>query len=718
MQAGAVARSHYLGPAKLQLVDPIRTCFEFKLTLSTSRTQLMHPKSFAADRGSPMSDANAFAGGRRFPFDAAWAGSFREFVDEPAASIFESLRRFVHTSGALQDDAWGEQISSLKLELNKLVAADNRASAYSNILEYVVPLELRRADVVLLVANGVIVVEYKSKRSPSAADIDQVAAYARDLRSYHHECTGMAVHAVVVPTRTEATASYERHGVVVCPPTELDALVRKLTEGGRTGSLPLDRFFAAEAYRPIPSLVQAARALFHSGALPTVWRAAAATDPAVEYISRVAHDAARTRTRHLVLVTGTPGAGKTLVGMRAVHAHYLDDLAVQRKSGTPTTPGRFLSGNQPLVDVLKHVLKVEGSSGGTFVSHIKAYLNRYAPAPDRVPPEHLLVFDEAQRAFTPDKVKSIHPDWPADVVASEPELFVRLCERIPDWCVLIGLIGTGQSIYIGEEGGLQQWCDALLNSSRRDEWTVHAPAKVEEVFSGTALRTSWAPELHLNTQLRFHSAGSWHEAVDGLLSERTTSPDVVREPVARAYADGDNGFRIWVTRDLGTAKQYLRERYAGAPHARYGVLASSRDKLLGRFNIPNDFMQYSKLPVGPWFVDGLESEHSCCHLETCMTEFQAQGLELDMALIAWGSDLRRSSGSWISSDARRFASGDVRVRDPHTLRVNSYRVLLTRGRDGSVIYVPNDRCMDETWAFLRDVGFLELPQDDTGTPSG
>src|SRR6185295_17203619 len=105
------------------------------------------------------------------------------------------------------------------------------------------------------------------------------------------------------------------------------------------------RFLQEDAYRPLPTLVEAARELFDSGELRTIHRAQAATDPAIESITQIIHEAARTKTRHLILVTGVPGAGKTLVGLRTVHAHFLDDLAVPRAGGQPTTPAVFLSGN-------------------------------------------------------------------------------------------------------------------------------------------------------------------------------------------------------------------------------------------------------------------------------------------------------------------------------------------------------------------------------------
>jgi hypothetical protein len=113
-------------------------------------------------------------------------------------------------------------------------------------------------------------------------------------------------------------------------------------------------------------------------------------------VSEIAREAARTKTRRLVLLTGLPGTGKTLVGLQLAHARFLDDLAVERPDGKPTAPAVYLSGNGPLVEVLQYELRGAGGGGKTFVRDVKAYVATYSRRPDLVPPEHVLIFDEAR----------------------------------------------------------------------------------------------------------------------------------------------------------------------------------------------------------------------------------------------------------------------------------------------------------------------------------
>ena len=99
----------------------------------------------------------------------------------------------------------------------------------------------------------------------------------------------------------------------------------------------------------------------------------------------------------------------------------------------------FLSGNGPLVQVLQYELRDAGGGGRVFVRDVKNYVKTYSRNDKRVPPEHVLVYDEAQRAFDAEMVKITHKDDGAAYDKSEPELFVEFANRVPDWCFVIGL---------------------------------------------------------------------------------------------------------------------------------------------------------------------------------------------------------------------------------------------------------------------------------------
>lgn len=628
-----------------------------------------------------------------------WNSDFPAFRDAAPRVIRGELHRFIADASKEQIRAWDDSIPLLQDEVREICDTDESAPKYTAILEYELPLESRRPDVILLVRGAVVVLELKGKTSPSQADLDQAAAYARDLKCYHRACDGRPVHAIVVPTRANGYAGV-RDGVHVAAPDALDRLLQQLQPEWTAGWLSAEEFLAETAYRPLPTLVKAARELFESRTLRKVWRGSAPTEPAVDHIRQIVHEAARTRTRRLVLVSGVPGAGKTLVGLRVAHADYLDDLAVERAGGMPTAPAVFLSGNRPLVEVLQYELRNAGGGGSTFVRNVKEYVARYSGRHHLVPPEHVLIFDEAQRAWDRDRVAATHE---VEAPKSEPEHFIEFAERIPEWCVVIGLIGTGQEIHTGEEAGLGQWRDAVVGCRQPSAWSVHVPPQMTEVFSGSDVSVHSNDCLSLDTEIRFHLATDIHEFVAKLLAHGDQAGECSR--IAHGLLAG--GYRLHVTRELDTAKAYLRERYRDAPEARFGIVASSRDKALVKLGVPNDFQARRRLKVGPWFSEGESHERSCRHLREVVTEFEVQGLELDAALLAWGTDLVRTDGRWSISRAAGFQRG-ANVKDPFQLRVNAYRVLLTRGRDANIVYVPAIAELDDTYDYLCRAGFRPL----------
>ncbi len=381
-------------------------------------------------------------GDRQYPeAEHGWSSSFPAFHEAEAPYIRDSLTAFLRDVSVQQLRAWDDSIKPLQHEVGEVLRHDPAAGAYSAILEYQLPMEHRRPDVILLIGGVVLVLELKGKDRAEIADIDQAAAYARDLRAYHRECADRPVQAALVLTR----ASGRLDDVEEIPVVGLDAVDELAAEfRGGASSVPLSRaqFLDPSAYRPLPTIVEAARELMESGSLRRIARADAATRPTLEYVSAVARSAAESNTRHLVLLSGLPGTGKTLVGLQLAHARFLDDLALDRANGKPTAPAVYLSGNGPLVEVLQYELRGAGGGGRTFVRAVKAYVQTYSRRPDAVPPEHVLIFDEAQRAFDAEQVRATHKEGPNDG-KSEPEHFVEFAERIPGWCVVVGLIGSG-----------------------------------------------------------------------------------------------------------------------------------------------------------------------------------------------------------------------------------------------------------------------------------
>ena len=635
-----------------------------------------------------------------------WDSDFRAFEQAAPTRVVHRIQDFVGTHSPSEYRSWTSTVPHLQREVGEVVRYDNAAGSYTAVLEYQLPLEARRIDAVFLLHDGVAVIELKGKAAATAADVDQAHAYARDLANYHRDCHQRRVVPILVPTEMRGAVQRAGH-VHVCPPHRLDELLAEVDAKSRPDRMDPERFLSADAYRPLPSLIQAARALFNSRRVPRLWRSLANTDAAVDGIHDIIREAAATRTRRLVLVTGVPGAGKTLVGLRMAHSEEPDRLASRNSPSSAI----FLSGNGPLVQVLQYQLKSAGGGGRAFVRSVKDYVRTYGHAGGNVPDHHVIIFDEAQRAFDAPKVADTHK-LPLGRARSEPQEFVAIAERLPDWCVVIGLIGAGQEIHIGEEAGIGQWADAVRGTADGDAWTVHGPSGIRSEFPGLKFRVHQS--LSLDTSLRAHLAADLDRFVDGLVNAAGSRDETVLAQLAESLER--SGHHLRLCRDLRVGKAYLRDRYADQPDKRFGLMTSSRDKALGRVvpahqQFDADFRWRSQARLlAPWYVEPEEHPGSCRHLHRSITEFEAQGLELDGVLLGWGTDFVRSERAWDTSLMTQYrrGKGQAQVRNPGQLRANAYRVLLTRARDVTVVYVPDLSESEDTAAFLERVGFQPL----------
>jgi DUF2075 family protein len=609
-----------------------------------------------------------------------WSGSIESFMQTSEQSWLSSLQRHHQRCMLMPADpsqivAWQNCFAELKTSLFTLVTKEPNTRGWHLIFEYELPRERgRRPDVVVLTPSEVIVLEFKDTREALRAHIDQVSAYARDLQHYHSESHNLEVRPVLVLTQSRGIPSYV-DDVVITAPAYLAETIGAFQIPKPDGLNP-DAWIQGD-YAPLPSLVAAARTIFENEPLPHIKRAhSAGINETIASLIEISERAERNNELHVALVTGVPGAGKTLVGLQFVYAHHANNSLDNR-------PAVFLSGNGPLVTVLQHALK-----SGIFVQAVHGFLKQYGGSQGRLPEEHIWVYDEAQRAWDADRVQEKRGHR-----SSEPEDFLRLGERMDSWAVVVGLIGEGQEIHLGEEAGLVQWNEAI--ASLPGNWIVHCPERVAGVFSAAEVHMN--ETLDLTVSLRSHLAEdvqSWiRYLLSGELETARTTANSIRE----------QGFDTYITRDLDVASNYVRERYRGQEDKRYGLLASSKAKNVSSWGVNNSWAYTKNTRIGPWYNDPPDSRFSSCQLHDVVTEFSCQGLELDFPIIAWGDDLRWKDHRWQSPPQLRS-----KAHDPHQLRVNSYRVLLSRGRDGFVVFIPPDPLEDATASALIRAGLTLL----------
>jgi hypothetical protein len=650
---------------------------------------------------------------------AWWSGTIDEFLLQPADTILGALAtRLVETHAAnhaAQILAWRQQIDILNQALDHFDAEGQL------LLEYPLLRLGRRIDTILVTNAAVFVLEFKMHGSLTDADRRQVEDYALDLQDFHSASHQQAIVPILVaPAAAVKPIDWPLiwHGVsphvFIANRKSLHDLLTQLQRRASKTDPSIDiETWEAAPYRPVPTIVDAARLLYARHAV-TDLRAARADVLNLSRTREAIANAiieAKQRNRHVVLfVTGIPGAGKTLCGLDAVFGAEV--------------PSAFLTGNFPLIFVMRAALERDVRDQGrsmrdarqkteSAIQPLMGFLRDNLQR-ETAPHEHVIIFDEAQRAWDAafGARKFGHPQ-------SEAAMFLDIMHRHADWSVIVALVGYGQEINTGE-AGLAAWGDAL---AERPDWQILAPAAVltapdpRQKLSGIGIdRLTIVDDFHLSVavrSIRSDAGNAWVEAV--LAGDQTR---------ARELAENAIGLPFLLTRSLSDMRHYLRLTARGERRA--GLVCSAGARRLRAEGIDPSFDHMDDKTVANWFLNWWPDVRASDSLEVPATQFACQGLELDYVGLCWGNDLIRLNGTWVS---RKFVGTkwqNFRTETDIAFRMNTYRVLLTRARYKTVIWVPGGDAADVTRtpaefedmaAFLLGCGVPLLAEQDSTPPS-
>jgi hypothetical protein len=618
---------------------------------------------------------------------------------------------------ALQKWAWEEQIPLLKKALAGLKG--------DIFFEFSIPRMGKRVDALVIIQNVVFVIEFKiGERQYLHSNIDQVWDYALDLKNFHQPSHGALLVPILVATeaisnKTEIEVTSHNDNllvpILVNSQTLGMAIAKVLKEVIIRYSLDGTAFMNG-SYMPTPTIIEAAVSLYHSHTVNEITRNDAANlTKTTSAISDIIEYAKSQKKKVICFVTGVPGAGKTLVGLKVATSH------LDKVKGNASV---YLSGNGPLVAVLHEALARDKvardlelgkkatkskakQSIKTFIQIIHHYRDEYL-RDKSAPYDHVAIFDEAQRAWNKEqtvkfmKRKKNIPDFNY----SEPEFLISCLDRHPDWAVIVCLVGGGQEINTGE-AGISEWLKAIENTFKY--WEVYVSPNLsdsEYAAEETIQRLEREivvkrdSDLHLSVSMRSFRAENLSLFVKYLLD---MDIDNARETLYRIREQ----YPIVLTRDLEKAKQWLRQKARGSE--RYGMVVSSQAYRLKPFAID------VKTPTDPvhWFLNDKEDIRSSYFLEDVATEFQIQGLELDWTCLIWDGDLRFSEKGWKPYSFVGTKWNNIKQDERIKYLINAYRVLLTRARQGMVIVVPEGNTddltrkpeyYDATYEYLKGIG--------------
>lgn len=647
-----------------------------------------------------------------------YSNDIQSFLNQDNYSIFGEITTNDQFSAEdLQKNTWNREIEIMKRELSQFL------DGYI-IFEYTIPRIGNRIDNIVIYKGIIFLLEFKvgEKKYPSYA-IEQVTDYAFDLSCFHKESHNRLLVPILISTKAHSVKQEIRISkdnvleTICCNEYEIAKYITEVSLKFIQDEIIPDDWINP-LYMPTPTIIEAAQALYLGHNVEDISRNDASAknlNQTTKAINKIIDYSKANNRKSICFITGVPGAGKTLAGL---------NIAVERQKIAEDEHAVFLSGNGPLVDVLQEALarddakrnnisRKEASRKVKEFIQIIHHFRDDAISVDTPPVEKVAIFDEAQRAWDEQNLtdfmkKKKHIE---DFNMSEPEFLISILNRHNDWATIICLIGGGQEINKGESAGIYGWFDSLRNNY--PNWDIYVSDKItdDEYSKGhnfaemtKNMNVNIIEDLHLAVSLRSFRSENVSNFVKALL-------DVDIDTAKRLYEQFNNDYPVFVTRNLHKAKLWVRSQAKGSQ--RYGLTASSGAKRLRKYGI---WVQ-NKIEATNWFLNGKNDVRSSFHLEETATEFDIQGLELDWTIVCWDADLRFENGDFKHLKFVGTKWQNIKSADNILYLKNAYRVLLTRARQGFVIFVPTGDKTDMTakpeyydgiYRYLKSVGIKEL----------
>ncbi len=604
-----------------------------------------------------------------------------------------------HALDDLQKNAWIKQIQILK---NTLQNFDSGQIYF----EFSIPRMGKRVDNVLIINDLIFVLEFKvGDKEYQKHCIEQVVDYCLDLQNFHEGSHNEKLIPILVSTKAEATENIFEVTDNLFEPLKanqqnLSEIISNLllqSNGPQINSTDWEN----SIYKPTPTIIEAAQALYKGHNVKEISRHDAGAinlSKTTDCINGIIEAAKRENKKSICFLTGVPGAGKTLAGL---------NIANERMKADEDEHAVFLSGNGPLVDVLREALtrdEVATSKGnGDPLTKKKAAIKANAFIQNihhfrddnliskKAPVEKVVVFDEAQRAWAMEQVSSFmkRKKGVEDFNMSEPEYLISVMDRHEGWCTIICLIGGGQEINTGE-AGVSEWLSSLKKNYRH--WDIHYSNLIssdENYLADSQLR-DWLQsvatekhELHLSVSVRSFRS----ENISALMHEILEAKN---ESANKLFTEVKNAFPIYLTRDLATAKKWLRGKAKGSE--KIGLVASSGGRRLRPLGIDVK----NEISAPNWFLNGSDDVRSSNYLEDVATEFVIQGLEIDWVCLAWDINYFFKDGKWNCQNFEGTSWRQIHNSNDRSYLQNAHRVLLTRARQGLIIFIPTGDDLDHT----------------------
>ncbi|WP_242133397.1 DNA/RNA helicase domain-containing protein [Aestuariivivens marinum] len=537
--------------------------------------------------------------------------------------------------------------------------------------EFLIPLSSgKRPDIILTNGVNIFIIEVKNKSEYTTADLDQITGYKLDLEFYHSTAKNFEFHPVLLLLRADDMYGTCNSITIVSP----DKLKTLLLQNYQEFLMIHPKSLNDGVFKPVPGIMEYAKDIFKNKEIQTIEKGCFENSHLIiSELSEIIKRSEESKEHSVVFISGAPGTGKSAIGLKTCFDHN----------------GLYVSKNRQFADNLK---KEIGSEGNIKTNH--NFITEYSKS-DRVPDWNVVVLDEAQRLWRKGKMS-----YYFGLEMAESELLVKKFIS-KEWCVLVVLIGNGQEIGSDESCDFYIWKDAMESSNKK--WNVYGAGKVKwEFHRGKMINYHDRPSFNLTNSFRNFKTPNFPKFVDNLLDHHSGINSILFNSLKSQYSKlKKGGLKILITRNYDKALEYCRERYQDRPNS-FCTLTSSASYIndLEDLNFQNsivyDYNKSSKLEINDYLNNnGKIAENE--KISFPLSEYSSIGFELQMPIVIWGLDYLWYHGSW-NFDFETSIFGNT------YLRVNTYRILLTRGRDGVVLFFPPVWNFNNTYEFFKELG--------------
>lgn len=554
--------------------------------------------------------------------------------------------------------AW-EVTYDIFIELSKIKFLDN----INFLFEYEIPLsDGKRPDVLMFVRKRLYIIEFKNRSNHSDCDFSQLLDYVNFFKYYHSESANYKITPVLLYNSTHSF--YEKWGnmLLMSKATFIEKWKTLTSKASSSESNVLD--FQKGIFKPNLDIIRFAESIYIDKYLIGIKNPILEeSEEALKKIKAIINESKKSQIHSLIFVLGEAGSGKTAIALKLSKLYN----------------GSFISKNGKIISLLynrlKHRVNLYSST-----SIIKEYLSGRNQESNNV-----YLIDEAQRVWDEYRIELYY-----NATISEHQILLNHLNNEKKWSSTVIFIGINQQLASSETNNFDKWIEAIEKIKiKKDTLKIFHPDKL--LLGNHKFTTEKINELYLSNSIRTNCQEKYSIVINDIIENPHSKK--IKQSLKLCFSQG---FKLYISRNIKECIKALNF-HKSKSNALIGTPTFDFDDFKG---FPIRYENAHKINIEKFYMT--KQPNSIDFLvKHPLTQFQILGLEFDIPIVQWNYDYLFYNEEWnYDLDTRLIGYGMDYIK-------NAYRVLLTRGISGMILYFPKNWEFNSTYYYFKSQGFLE-----------